>query len=376
MIYEYQADRFYTPASNTKLYTFYSAIHLLGDSIPAFTFLRKNDSLIIRGTGDPTFLHPDFPSNSIVPFLANQPGKLFIDTTQSIMLGFGPGWSWDDYAYAYSCERSNFPVHGNFARLWMKPSMRIYPTIFRANLSQKSIRTPRRDRMANHFFYPPSVDGLRNEYYDLPIIPYPHSLREILIDTLKRPIDFLTAGDSMSFDSVKYSLHVDTVYQRMLQESDNFLAEQLLILCANNKFGSPDIRPLINWTLDSLLADLPHRPRWVDGSGLSRFNLFSPMDNIVLLEKLYNEVETKRLFALLPAGGESGTLKDNYKGDPAPFIYAKTGTLSNNHNISGYLITDSGKILIFSVMNNHYMTSSREVKKEMEILFNAIRKRG
>jgi D-alanyl-D-alanine carboxypeptidase/D-alanyl-D-alanine-endopeptidase (penicillin-binding protein 4) len=127
------------------------------------------------------------------------------------------------------------------------------------------------------------------------------------------------------------------------------------------------------FVLDSLLADLKQPPRWVDGSGLSRYNLFTPESMVQVLHHLYKEMDRDRLFGFFPAGGVSGTLENWYATDGNPYIYAKTGSLGNNHNLSGYLITKSGKVLIFSFMNNHFRVPSAEVKKRMQAMFEFMR---
>jgi D-alanyl-D-alanine carboxypeptidase/D-alanyl-D-alanine-endopeptidase (penicillin-binding protein 4) len=47
-------------------------------------------------------------------------------------------------------------------------------------------------------------------------------------------------------------------------------------------------------------------------------------------------------------------------------VFAKTGTLNKVKTLAGYLKTNSGKTLVFSLMVNNYAGSVDMVKKRME----------
>ena len=152
----------------------------------------------------------------------------------------------------------------------------------------------------------------------------------------------------------------------MLQTSDNFLAEQIIIMASNQLFDTLNTERTINYVQDSLLNFITNKPRWVDGSGLSRYNLFTPRSYVELLNYFHGNIKQERLFKMLATGGKYGTMHKRFTEFEKPIFYGKTGTLSNNHNLSGYLITKSGKTLIFSFMMNHYRHTTKEMQKEMD----------
>ena len=139
------------------------------------------------------------------------------------------------------------------------------------------------------------------------------------------------------------------------------------------KLGEMNDGKIIDTLLKTDLRDLPQKPRWVDGSGLSRYNLFTPNDFVVLLQKMKQEVGMKRIQGILPTGGK-GTLSNLYKQD-SNYIFAKTGTLSGVVALSGYLYTKKNKLLIFSVLVNNHTGSASEIRKRVEAFLNGIRAR-
>ncbi len=382
MVYTRQADKYFIPASNTKLFTLYTSLQLLGDSIPALQYTIKNDSLIFWGTGDPSFLHPDLKSTKAYQFLCQRDDTTlyYVSTYQG--RHFGPGWAWDDYNDYYQPEKSAFPMYGNIVRFAVDSVKQIvpYPSFFSRFLVQDSIRPDKadiiqRDLSENLFTYYPNASQL-SFTKDVPYKYSPSLLLQLLSDTLHKNITLLNKLPVTEEVHTLYSLPADTLYKRMMQESDNFLAEQLLLLCASTKWDTLQLEKTIEFARETLLQDLPHKPIWRDGSGLSRYNLFTPASIVKLLEKMYRQIPQQRLFSLFPAGGQSGTLKNWYStATGQPYVYAKTGSLSNVHCLSGYLITKKGIVLIFSFMHNNMVRPLNEVRKEMAKILQALHER-
>ena len=86
-------------------------------------------------------------------------------------------------------------------------------------------------------------------------------------------------------------------------------------MCAAEKGDTLNSSRIRNYMITNHLADLPSPPVWKDGSGLSRYNLFTPRSMVVLLEKIKQELPESTLLALLPVGGTDGTLKAWYKSE-------------------------------------------------------------
>lgn len=370
--YNYNADKYFIPASNTKLFTLYAGMKYLGDSLVGLRYQMKGDSTIIEPSGDPTFLHSEFKNQPTLNFLKNQK-KIYLSEASLFKDFLGNGWMWNDYKEGYMAQRSSFPLYGNVIKAkWINPdSVNIYPpffqkhsvVIYKLNTGFEVIK-----KIDENFFG--FING-SDKNKEIPFNPDLINILSLLEDTLKTKI----GSGWWKYDKVgKLKIHTqpsDSLFKPMMHQSDNFFAEQTLLMASNEYLGYMSDKKIIDTLLKTDLKDIPQKAKWVDGSGLSRYNLFTPQSLVYILNKTKNEFGWERLKNILPTGG-AGTLLSYYKKDSG-FIYAKTGTLSNNCALSGVLFTKRGKLLIFSVLANNYITGATPVRRSVEKFLLAIR---
>jgi D-alanyl-D-alanine carboxypeptidase/D-alanyl-D-alanine-endopeptidase (penicillin-binding protein 4) len=346
------ANKYFTPASNTKIFTLYTALKLLPEKLPALKYVQKNDTLFIEGTGDPTLMHFDFENQTTIDFLKKHK-NIALHLNNYSGNRYGPGWAWEDYDTYFSSEVSSLPLFGNVITVTQTDSLLVVPNHFKETTFQGSRKKLREERR-NSFFIPYTTDTLQ--------IPFITS-QKLTVTLLKKATGCsisITKGMPAVRKQILWGINTDTLCKKMMQESDNFLAEQLMLMASSQLSDSLSFAVARDNILEKKLADLEHPPRWVDGSGLSRYNLFTPNSMVRTLHKMYREFPKERLFYLFPRWNESGTLKNSEGGNA--FIIAKSGALGNNYNLSGYLITKSGKVLIFSYMNNHFRVPIRDIR--------------
>lgn len=379
-LYQKDAHQYYTPASNTKILTLYTALEVLGDSFPLLHYEQRQDSLIFWGSGNPALLDPTLPLPvDAVAFLQQHDGPLFFKPANFKDRRFGSGWAWDDFPYYYQPEKAGMPVYGNFVEFSKSDQMermQVWPPYFKKFVQQDTTLAPTspnavivRDEHQNQFrLNSAAINGKPYRRW-LPFRYTPELVLGVLQDTLARNIYYLPNFEPSEVREL-INPRPDTIYRKLMQQSDNFIAEQLLLMGSDKLFGEMNTRKMIAYAQDSLLSGAPDKFEWVDGSGLSRYNLFTPRSVIYVLEQLHQKMPEKWLFEVFPAGGEQGTISNWYgpsEGQHA-FVFAKTGSLRHRHCLSGYIKTRAGKTLLFSFMHNNFTGSSSSIKKQMNLV--------
>ena len=104
-----------------------------------------------------------------------------------------------------------------------------------------------------------------------------------------------------------------------------------------------------------------------DGSGLCRKNKASPREIVRLLNRLRPRRNFPAFFTSLPVAGRDGTLLNRMRATPArDRCSAKTATLSDVSNLSGYCRTQRGHTLVFSFMMDRVAVDpARELQDQM-----------
>jgi serine-type D-Ala-D-Ala carboxypeptidase/endopeptidase (penicillin-binding protein 4) len=387
-LYQHNSRKYFVPASNVKIPTLYAGMKYLTDSLPGLQYAEQTDTVFITPTGDPSFLHPDYKQHPVFDFLKKQHKPIVIENHNWKTEALGYGWAWDDYLGAYMVERSPMPVYGNFIK-WIqersaeerngiKDTATLIFTDPEINWDVKfsenrhGVFNVTRPRTENSY----TITEGKQSHGELHVPFVTNGLQaalELLKDTLHKEIT-VSAGQSHSFmnQQIIFSQPVDSLFQPLMHRSDNFFAEQTLLMVSNQLLGYMDEQKLIDTLLKTDLKEFPQKPKWVDGSGLSRYNLFTPEDFVWLLNKMKNEFGLERLKTIF-ATGNKGTLRNYYK-EEAGFIFAKTGTLSNHVALSGFLLTNDNQLLIFSVLVNNHTAPTTAVRRVVETFLKTIRK--
>ena len=362
--------KYMTPASNTKLLTYLGAIQNF-DSIPSLYYSVKNDSVILfKSSGYPLLLHPFYSDPKLSTFFKQDYNFEYVAPSVGPKPR-GPGWSWDDYSYYYASQRSAFPIHGNAVGITnVNNEIKTLPSGFEFTLNSDSLApVALRAKDANRF----EINPLKLKEGDTlyrPFITSDTLFVKLLGDAVGKEIALSTAKDKLIWTPL-YTGAEELLYKGLLQNSDNGIAESLLLMIA--KKNSEVL--LEQQAIDSLQKKwsqwTPDPFIWVDGSGVSRYNMFTPRSLVAVLKEIYKTSSWDQILTRFPEGGESGTLKAYDVNQ----VYGKTGTLRHNHNLSGYLITKRGKTLIFSVMVNHFTYPISEVRAGIGKLLNWLQRK-
>lgn len=396
-LYNHQADKYFVPASNTKILTCFAALKYLGDSLTGINYYENDTALFLLPAGDPTLLHPEFKKQPVIEFLRRTGKNIYITDQNWKDRALGSGWGWSDYNEAYMAERSALPIFGNVIK-WVQeapqdvqnpdplfaPSPTIYsiPEVdwkvrFSGDTAIKSFYVER-EQAENIYHISQGTEKKKEQ--EVPFVTKGlESALELLPDTLQKEVvnknwKITRNLQPMIRSSQPRAIHsqpTDSLLRPMMYRSDNFYAEQTLLMVSNTRLGVMSDRLIIDSLLKTDLADLPQAPRWVDGSGLSRYNLFTPQDFVAVLDKMRQQFGMDRLKKIFPTGG-TGTLGSYYKTDSG-YIFAKTGTLAGVVALSGYLYTQKNKLILFSVLVNNHNGNAAAIRRSVEAFLTGIR---
>jgi len=363
----------------------------LPKSLPAAYITDIDTAVVITPTGDPTFLHPYFDKHPLFDALKKINKPIYISNHNWNTNALGQGWSWEDYSADYMTERSAFPIYGNQIHWFQEKGKKenaSYPgdTVDLFIYSNPEVTWPvefatekrnafhverAKDRNAFTLF-----EGKESQAtYSVPFITSGIKTGiQLLEDSLGKKIFIADARleekiNKLNHDTV-YSQPTDSMLKIMMHNSDNFFADQSLEMVSQQKLNTMDESLIINDLLSSDLVGLPQKPRWVDGSGLSRYTLFSPDDMIFVLNKLRQEQPFERIKSIfLQTGHETLPSHDSTQNE---FLIAKSGSMGGIYCLSGYIISQKKKVLIFSIMVNNTKASASKIRNQIRLFLEKV----
>ncbi len=327
VVYEKNPYKLHHPASTTKLFTAATALAKLGSDyqfettvyVDADADTQVVGDIYLKGRADPVL--QSFDMMKLVDILLETGlqsihGDIVVDTTYLDTVREGPGWMWDDRPLRISALsiRQIEPEPGTRSRALA------CGYLLKNELIEKGIE----------------VTG------------------DVVPGTV--PLDARAVAKHLSPP-------LANIIKLMNKPSDNWIAELLFKTIGAEVMGEPGTwqkgRDAINEFLEEIIAEPPAH-RFVDGSGLSRYNLLNAELLTQLLVYMYHNFELMpEYLASLPIAGVDGTLGNRMQGMYAEKVLrAKTGTLSGVSALAGYTVTADDEVFAFGILISHYVGSA------------------
>ena len=394
ILYDFQADKPFVPASNLKIVTSAAAFDLLGADYRWVTefYLNNSANLYIRPSGDPTW------NNSYKAGMINQVTKSIADslringfstlnniiidpgTFQNNTLGYG--WRESNRMATYSAKSSIMAFNDNAIQVQINPttvgeqaSINLYPVNTGFTVINNVTTTSSRNQQNLTFHTDPesnriTVSGTiwvnsRTQYRSL-AIPRPDlyaldALREKLEEfdiTIRGDIYYHTlSGRDIILNNYThyFSLFSPPLYEitnEINKRSNNFIANQLFLTISEQSWEALGSENLIKQWLTRYNVPTEGLSMY-DGSGLSYLNHITPEILLNVLRIMAKSPSASVYQHTLAISGVDGTIRNAFQ-EPIlnRRVFAKTGYISGARGLSGYIWTDDGELLAFSFLVN------------------------
>lgn len=414
VLYTHNADRLFVPASNAKLFTAALALAKLGSGTRIATTLYATSTrvsakgvlrgdLILYGRGDPSLglaeTSPDW-ADRLATALAQHGikrihGNLIADATYFSGVPIGGGWEANDLQTWYGAAPSALDVDGNLIRVNVTRSTRSCCTI-EVTPDAAGVRVVNQTSSAANdplsLYRPVGSSTLfatgqlsaraRKQTYSMsmpdPALAAGNLLRDAMarqgitldgsVQALQWPQSdpYLTQSGTQAIASID-SPTIAELVDHTLKHSDNLFAQTLLlqvgVTAAQHDDCSAPHTPdtSVGWglcALRDLLAQAGIPPSAVllsEGSGLARRDLVTPNAFVQWLAWAVTQPWAPDLRNALPVAGVDGTLEFRFRdGAATDNLQAKTGTLSHDYTLTGFVTDRAGEHLVFSIMLNRY----------------------
>lgn len=414
VLYAHDAGRLLVPASTAKLFTAGLALTNLGSTTRIATTLYATSThvsangtlrgdLILYGRGDPS-LGLDASTADWADRMAaaltqlgvkRVAGNLIADATYFTGIPVGTGWEANDLQTWYGAPATALNVDGNLMHVTVSRDGRhccnlsVTPDVAGLQIDNETgtaatqpLSLYRPLGSATLFALGQLPARIQRHTYVLSLPDPARAAAETLRAALARVGITLTgritvlrwpeSDPALTQPGTRALASIDSptiseLVHHTLKDSDNLYAQALWLQVGaaaaqrNVCNATPTPTTSSDWALCALHAILTRASIPTDavllaeGSGLARQNLVTPDALVAWLAWSTTQPWSGEFRAALPIAGVDGTLANRFHGSTAADnLRAKTGTLSHDYTLAGFVTDAAGEHIVFAIMLNHY----------------------